>query len=380
MPGFRSPDRVWFIGAGFSAGLGYPLGFQLLPQLIQYLQGTFKLRGRSGYRFSNTSQYKGNKNLSARIVQEIDEFMRTYFALNLSQSEEVNVAEFFTIAHTLCGTSPLLRPTAELQTTSSDAALYEVLAAATRTFFLDISRLTEVKDQPADFLKLLEEFEPERDAIISFNWDEELDLGLSELSDIAFTLADWAKERCYLILKPHGSIGWYDVTQGVYNEDGYFIAANDDRLPRAKQRVMAYLEMEHPIDIDGRAHPAFACPPLIMPPTFAKRFDYPEQQNVWQDVLKVCRDAKEFIFLGYSLPPDDFLTRAAIRSAISTKEVTKLRCLVVGKSDNVLANAQTIFQKGLHRDRNFLQFTFGSDDPSLAKQIRSKLPGAKISQ
>jgi len=118
--------------------------------------------------------------------------------------------------------------------------------------------------------------------------------------------------------------------------------------------------------------------PLIMPPTFAKRFEYPEQQSIWRDVIDVCRDAREFIFLGYSLPPDDFLTRAAIRSALSETSFTDLRCLVVGKTPDVLANAQTVFRGGLSHRRNFLQFTFGSDDASLARQIRTRLPLARI--
>ncbi len=115
-----------------------------------------------------------------------------------------------------------------------------------------------------------------------------------------------------------------------------------------------------------------------MPPTFAKRFEYPEQQNVWRDVLEVCRGAREFVLLGYSLPPDDFLTRAALRSALRQTSFKDLRCLIVGKTCDALANAQTVFREGLSRRRNLLEFTFGSDDRSLAQKIRTRLPWARI--
>ncbi len=264
------PTRVWLVGAGFSAGLGYPVGQQLLSHLIQYLQGSSSLHGRR-YRFKNTTKKVENAAEAERIVGSIGRFLRTYFDTELARSHEVNVSEFFTVAHaiadtpTLFGSAHARKPSgrnAAKAKAGEEPALYHRLAAATRTFFLDITRTAETKDQPADFREVLKLFRPRRDAIISFNWDEELDYSLTTMnksSDIAFNLRDWSAEGGFLVLKPHGSIGWYDVVQGIHNDDAYFIAANDDRVERAKRRIIGYLELDPPVDIDGHKHPAFSC-------------------------------------------------------------------------------------------------------------------------
>src|SRR5439155_22066705 len=121
-----------------------------------------------------------------------------------------------------------------------------------------------------------------------------------------------AGDRRFLILRPHGSIGWYDLNQGLANHQSYLIAQEDSSIQRFEKRIVAYPQIELPKDILNRRKPFILdCPPIITPPTFAKRFQYAEQLRIWQDVLEVCSNAKTFIFLGYSLPQDDYLTRAA---------------------------------------------------------------------
>jgi hypothetical protein len=298
-----------------------------------------------------------------------------------------NVSEFFTIAHTLAETPMLFQIGKRLRGQSADiaartiqeASLYHDLAAATRTFFIDISNATEIQDGAADIRSVMSDLRSSRDAIVSFKWDEEPELYFSEKgSDAAYTLPDWEASNDFLVLKPHGSIGWYDVAQGIGNDNAYFIAINDDvRLARPDRRIVSYLENELPVDIDGTEHRPLSCPPVIMPRTFARRFDYPELQHIWHDVLEVFRRAHAFVFLGYSLPPDDYLTRAAIRSAMRSSPRERLRCLVVSASVDALTNAKSVFPE-LTADRNHLLWTFGKGDSALSETIEKRLQNADI--
>jgi hypothetical protein len=164
------------------------------------------------------------------------------------------------------------------------------------------------------------------------------------------------------------------------NNDGLsLIAEEDDRIPRAKKRIVSFVDIDLPHDlIDGQER-VLDIPPVIMPPTFAKRFEYEEQLQVWKDVLEVCREAAEFVFLGYSLPPDDYLTRAAIRSARRARTPREIRCLIVNLDfDAVSRTFRSVFTKELSAEKNHLEWTFGCDKPELAEMIEKKLKAATI--
>jgi hypothetical protein len=97
-------------------------------------------------------------------------------------------------------------------------------------------------------------------------------------------------------------------------------------------------------------------------------------------VLEVCGNAKEFVFLGYSLPKDDFLTRAAIRAAIALRRNReRIRCLVVDRTfeDTKRLNFLSVFD-GLSPDRNHLRWSFGSDGSTIAEELTQKLSRAFV--
>jgi len=378
--------RVFFVGAGFSAGMRYPVGQHLMSRLVQYLEGSSGLVGKRG-RFRNSLHGpRGEPERAAQILEVIERVLKTYFATKLTAIQRVDVAEFFTLAHTLSERSWLLGNTVvgsrrrRDPLAPSETTLFADLAAVTRSYFRDLSLAFEY---PKDIDEVLRLVDPESDAIINFNWDEEVDIWLSSGrdEDVSYTLGAWREERYTLVLKPHGSVGWYDLQRGIGNAGSYLIAMSDERIPRYDKRVVAYVANELPIDIEtDDPHSPLACPPVITAPTFAKRFDYVEQQQIWQDVLEVCRNANVFVFLGYSLPKDDFLTRAAIRAAISENDSRKrMRCLVVDRSfeESKLLNFLSVFE-GLTADRNHLPWEFGNNDRSLADAVLEKLRRAYV--
>ena len=189
----------------------------------------------------------------------IQQVLIKYFGTD--KVEHVDVSEFFTIAHTLAQTPRLFNICEDVLDTAtseksqevfSEATLFDNLSAATRTYFTAIGKLDHRRD---DIKSIIKSLKSDRDAIVNFNWDEEIEIALNARRDISYTFEDRVLDREFLILKPHGSIGWYDVKQGIGNGNSYFIAGKDKRIPRSEKRIMAYWDNVMPKDIDKKFHP-----------------------------------------------------------------------------------------------------------------------------
>jgi hypothetical protein len=403
--------RVWFLGAGFSAAMGYPLGRGLVADLCDYLEGRDdrlkkRMPKKCRRRYANSLAGGDYGSEAGAILQDLREFAQRYLARSDTDLANTDVAEFFSVAQALAEQGLLVdnrRPEAAARSGSRPMAfsrLYSDLAAVTRSYFVDICSAVPAWAWPADIRAVVDGLDPRYDAIVSFNWDEEVDFYLSTERDhgkaeydVAYTAASWDPHR-FLVLKPHGSIGWYDLAQGIGNEDLYFIADHvDTRIPREGKRLVAYNDFVFPIEIDDEHHERLlSCPPVITPPTFGKRFPYPEQRLIWSDVIDICRHAAQFFFLGYSLPPDDFLTKAAIRCALDERKKKRekslhserLRCLTVTRFDGhsteppqqIVNNMRDVF--GGVSANHFLDWTFGNDNEDLFSEIVKALRSAAV--
>ena len=349
----RTPDfrRVYFIGAGFTACQGYPLGGQLVKSLLVWLEEQSNVHESESYRTKASSIRK-------RVLHVLQDFLR-------QSVDRVDVSEFYTLVQMMSET-PAVFGSPE---GGDMAGLYDSLSAATAELLLATCQDKLLASLPA---AILNHMDPLHHAIVNFNWDEEVDSHLTTEEDcagddISYTLGSWENDRSaekpYLLLKPHGSAGWFDVAEGISNREAYFICEYDPRITRRSRRIMAYYEIESPKTIGGGE--GIDCPRVMTPPTFAKRFDYREQQFVWQDVIQVCSGAREFVFLGYNLRPDDYLTRAAIRNALRVAQCDDVKCLVVDRGSDersraaLLANFQSVFGETLDEKRNFLFGDFG---------------------
>jgi hypothetical protein len=394
-----SPRRVYFVGAGFSAGMGYPVGNRLPTCLMSYLRGESPVGLLSERHYENSlfaASPRGRLE-AERIVKTIEFFVRQFFNLPATSLDQIDVAEFYTLAQSLADMPSLFGrdEAAERDGRLPISQLYPALAAVTRSYFTDISATVRKEVLPADLASLFDSLRSERDALVNFNWDEEVDF-FGEQGYVTYSLASWRsyprrrRKGRLLVLRPHGSVGWYDVMQGLGNDQMFFIAEDDERVPRSKIRIVAFPGVELPLDLVSGRFQAFDFPPVIMPPTFAKRFVYEEQLQIWEDVLAVCTAATEFVFLGYSLVPDDFLTRAAIRSALRAGSREEIRCLVVSRSFNqerVNAfrsvfddgfKAGSLHTPGLSAAKNHLPWDFGKRQPNLAGMIEKQLKDATI--
>lgn len=376
-------ERAVFIGAGFSIPMGYPSGAQLPHELIRRLSGE-----NSG---SNSLRKNPSDRRNAqRLIDDLNELMHRYLRPPGSAAFErehsgqpLDVAEFYSVAQALSETPELLVPgyldNPHRPSLTEMRSLYPRIAAATRTYFNDIIADC-ARGFPADIRSVVADLNPAAHAVVNFNWDEEVDAEMARSCDnIVYTRQGWRGRNVGLILKPHGSISWYDLVQGVYNSDIYFVAGGDTRLRNDQRRLIAYPEMQHPVMVGGGDHGVLECPPAIAPPTFSKRFNHMEQQLIWQDAITVCAQASEFVFLGYRVPKDDFLTRAALRAAMTKKSKKKKVLVVTNDSDptGILATFRSIFGAKFSAN-NILNHEFGTGGRSFARELERRLAQAGI--
>ena len=355
-------DRVYFFGAGASVPLGYPTGAQLPARIVQYL----KSEKRNAYVSASKealhllsrmlSTYMGARVDLARLnTREVKSFFEEH-------KKRIDVATFYSVADTL----------SELPGEPELKTVFEHLAATTRNLMLKLvlrrdcvyERVPELKGLLLNIAK-----NRKRDAIVCFNWDEEIDFEFCDQQkiEVCYTREQWAynerrRDPSILLLKPHGSIGWYDVINGLANEEPYFISEEDARV-NGRRRIMSFLEFEMPRRLnDDLAKDAVLIPPIITSPTFVKRFEFEEQRLIWADIEEVCRDASEFVFVGYAMAPDDFLTLGALAKSLEQRR-QKPRWLSIGRADNTFEENFGRCFGSVDRRRNLIDVTFEAIRP-----------------
>src|SRR5262249_865182 len=135
-------SRVVFIGAGFSAGMHYPVGGTLISALVDYLCGRQKNKQPIDLGVTKGIEKKTRYRKRAEgIVKVIERVLKIYFSISLEKVGDVDVAEFFTMAHTLAEL-PLLfglnkieeaaYTSEEDESPPSESTLFEDLSAITR--------------------------------------------------------------------------------------------------------------------------------------------------------------------------------------------------------------------------------------------------------
>ena len=88
-------NRVYFVGAGFSAGMHYPVGQSLMSRLVAYL------RNEDDDIDNSVHDAEMGPEHASKMIRVIERVLDTYFAVKLSGIGRVDVAEFFTLAQTL---------------------------------------------------------------------------------------------------------------------------------------------------------------------------------------------------------------------------------------------------------------------------------------
>lgn len=272
-------ENVYVIGAGFSAGLGYPLTSGLLIELWDQLNLEERKRLKKVIKFHHP-QFNPSKKTSFPNVEQL----LTDFAVN---------EEFFDASRTYEGNYKK----GELQ------ELRKILLFAIAQWFHKLYE-KQTGSWLLDFGKLIQD---QQAAIISFNWDLALDhlLFRESLTPESYGLAQKLGQGPILI-KPHGSLNWYD--------------SNQISKVKSTKRIIIFRDTESKEQIDAFLYPRLIkskvgqrYTPLIIPPTYLKKFKRPIFRQLWRLSTELLSTPQKLHFLGYSLPISDLHVQFILR-------------------------------------------------------------------
>jgi hypothetical protein len=108
------------------------------------------------------------------------------------------------------------------------------------------------------------------------------------------------------LLKLHGSLNWLFCPRCQQ----LIINAAGDLLPET------YGSMDDDCWCGATAEP------LIVTPSYAKNYRNLQLAAIWREALQTLANAEEWVFVGYSLPDDDYAVRALLTRALAWKRST----------------------------------------------------------
>ena len=285
----KKRECVYVIGAGFSAGLGYPLTSDLLVRLWERLNDDLKKQLEPVIRFHHPGFDPTRFSTFPNIEELLSEVQVNEELFDASRQYEGHFTKI------------------KLQDVQTN--LLMKIAA----WFHDISKCVKPAAPKVAWLKQFRErVISENGAIVSFNWD----LILDEL-----IFKDDIGSECYgfsetshavpLLLKPHGSLNWFEGKLGEKLKDIKRTKIFDHG---GSDKVYAFLEFRAPVSKKGQTYT-----PLIVPPVYLKKFGKPVFKTLWQKSTAVLSSAKRVVFLGYSMPRADLHAQFIMRCGFNNQ-------------------------------------------------------------
>jgi len=275
-------DRAYVVGAGFSGGLGYPVTSDLLVKIWDRLDPGLQKSLTRIIKFHHPS-FDVQRRTSYPDLEQL-----------LSQME----------AHRQL--SDYARPMyGDLSLTDIKEAIQDLLWHVA-SWFDEIHAGVRAGAHPW-LLAFRDKVVRDGSAIISFNWDLVLDeLIVKKVRDGKKYGFDQEHAEGTVLLKPHGSLNWFNEVQAKkLRSDRKVLLAED-----GARKTYAFTKFRAPKSKrESRYHP------LIIPPHYMKQFDQPGFNFVWQNCVSRLTAAREVVFLGYSLPPSDFHAHFMLRCA-----------------------------------------------------------------
>lgn len=279
-PASRLARVVYVVGAGFSAGLGYPLTKSLLTESWSRLEKSYRTRLGKIIAFHHPDFDPLRKTTFPDIEQLLTEIYVNLEMFEASRSVEGGFTK-----------DELL-----------DVREYLLFTIA--RWFHEIHR-TAVK---TPWLKgVVDKIRVDNAIVISFNWDLVLEQMLfgDDLGPRSYGLFS-GKRKGPELLKPHGSLNWYEAPAIKHVKEDKHITLFS--TGEAGQSVDAFLPYREITTTVGRRYT-----PLIIPPTYFKDFSSPLFGRLWRRCTEALSTAKEIIVLGYSLPPADLQAQFIFR-------------------------------------------------------------------
>jgi hypothetical protein len=352
-----APQSVFVVGAGFSLYAGIPLQMDFTDAL---LGGRGSADGNSG-----------------RIVQHLRKFVNQAFDHKTTAGAQFwpELEDIFTCIDLSANTGHNLGPrfsSSELRTIRR-ALIYRIITMLRE-------RYREARDQKDSnwhsLLKFFKLLEPSTVGFIATNWDTVVEDMLA--AEHGITRFGYGSDAIYAslrtahreiketaasgtkvpVIKMHGSVNWLYCD----NCRSLFWMKADETYKVAGQLLS--LEDWNRIDASStnesdRWH-CGRCGANSLGTRFAtfsyrKALDFPMFQKSWFSAEKLLRGAKNWIFIGYSLPAADFEFKYLLkRVQLSRREHPRFAVVSGGAmSDRAYQHYQRFFGRQIKRDENF---------------------------
>lgn len=292
LAGIPYDNTVYVVGAGFSAGLGYPLTTNLLVEVWPKLKPDLQERLGKVIQFHHPN-FNPKKNTSFPYI----ETLLTEIAVNLDMFGASRRTEG------AFARKELRKVQAELLTEIAHwfHSLYE-----------------EAQSEPW-LEKVTTLIRREKATVISFNWDLILDHGLFDdpIGPGMYGLGASQKSGPQL-LKPHGSLNWYLGSQAQPIKETKKVRIHPGKGKNSE--VWAFLP---PRDVKTGNERMYT--PFIVAPTFLKDFSHPISRELWRQCADALSVASRVVILGYSLPEADLQAKFIFRCGFHNQMVGTIR-------------------------------------------------------
>ena len=270
------PRCVYVVGAGFSAGLGYPLTSDLLMRLWDRIEDRpLKERLERVIRFHNPGFDLTKFSSFPNVEELLSQMMVNEQLFDSSRQYEGNF------------------------TKDDLESLQRTLLLNVSDWFHEISEEIDLKEPRMRWLReFRDRVRREHAVIISFNWDLILDKLLFD-KDLEKRNYGFSSEPLEgpVLLKPHGSLNWFESDSGCFLKDSKKFLLFEKTT---SAHVYAFREFRAPVSTSDRDYT-----PLIVPPVYLKNFEKPVFKQLWQNCTRHLSTAKKIFFLGYSMPTAD---------------------------------------------------------------------------
>lgn len=280
IPKERPVQRVVVFGAGLSKGFGLPVAVDLLPEAL------------------NCARSLG---ISTTIVEE---FLRAFYPTGTADVED------------LLGMADAARHYGSIRKSTLrgnrwrpgrvDQMEYQLRRCITAFFWRCQALATAAHlDSLTRFVARLG---PET-AYVTFNYDLFLETALT-LAGLPFSYHLPLPESGVVVLKPHGSINWYDQTPPASVGQTQRIGIGDCTME---------VSMDLSASLARRGVPAG----YIVSPSPTKRIESEYLRRVWTGFSSVITNSDALAVIGYSMPTADRLARLVLHRANAAFSNTK---------------------------------------------------------
>lgn len=264
-------SRTFVLGAGFSAGAGFPLVRNLKEQVIQHAQSLHRCKpwfepGNGG--FERGQFYAGLEMVDQNGSLQFEEILIA-LANHLKGADEWDPSHrTFDALRDSCG---------------------QLLWKKQQS----IEKVPECYENFARYWIGTHRFPGRVSAIVSFNWDLLIERALAD-SHLPWTYSN--THSAISILKPHGSINWNDyLTRGLKTEySGWRPIGPDSKLSYDASNPLSNPDRD---DINPNLRY------MIFPGD--PESDEVDAERIWHWVSKAISEREGIVFVGYSLPEYD---------------------------------------------------------------------------